>query len=120
MYRPLFGVEADGEKGKPSQERLEQVPEKSLYNIDAFFWIGVIPYPDLLYVLSQRTSKDDEQGFIDRPDAKEKDDPDPVGGIIIEQGGKYEHEHNDEYPVDEDGLYPVQQERVIIYWDIIF
>src|SRR5690348_14167201 len=120
MYRPLFRVEADGEKGKPSQHRLEKVPEKSLYDIDTPGRIGVIPYPDLFYILSQGAAKDDEQGLIDCPDAKEQDDPDPVGGIVIEQRGKYEHEHDDEGAIDKDRLYPVQQEGVVLFWDIVF
>ena len=120
VYRPFFGVEADGEKGEPSQERLEQVSEKGLYYIDAFGWISVVPDPDLFYILSECASKDDEQGLIDCPDTKEQNDPDPTGGIVAEQGGEYEHEHDNEDPVDEDGLDSVQQERVFVFWDIIF
>jgi len=80
----------------------------------------MIPDPDLLYILPERASKDDQQGLIDRPDAKEQDDPDPVGGIVVEQRGKYEHEHDNEDAIDKDGLHPVQQQGVIVPGDVFF
>ena len=59
MDGSFFGVEADGEKGEPAQGCFEDVPEKSLYNIDPFGGVGVISDPDLFYILPQCASKDD-------------------------------------------------------------